>query len=141
MVNKTVAIFGTFDGIHDGHRYFIGEAKKMGDQLVVIIARDEIILKMKGKNPINNEVERINFLLKVEDVDLVLLGDALNGTYNVLKEINPDVVCLGYDQMELYKDLENSIKKGVLKNIKLIYIDSHKGDTHHSSILNNPVKI
>ena len=43
MINKTIAIFGVFDGIHDGHLFFIREAKKQGNRLVAIVARDEVV--------------------------------------------------------------------------------------------------
>ena len=62
MPNKKVVIFGVFDGIHEGHLAFIKEAKKQGNNLVAIVARDEMVQKLKGKIPKYNEVERINSL-------------------------------------------------------------------------------
>lgn len=141
MTNKTVTIFGVFDGIHDGHKYFIREAKKLGSQLVVIVARDDVVTGMKGKSPVNNEVERINSLLTLDDIDLVLLGDAENGTYKILKEVNPDIICLGYDQKKLHENIETCIKKGNLPEIELVCINSHKPETLHSSLLNKKYKI
>jgi cytidyltransferase-like protein len=44
----TVMVFGTFDGIHDGHRYFLNEAKKFGDKLVVAVAKDTTVKTLKG---------------------------------------------------------------------------------------------
>jgi FAD synthetase len=136
MNNKTVLIFGVFDGIHDGHKYFIHEAKKHGDRLVAVVARDSLTKEFKGKAPANDEVTRINALLSVKDIDLVLLGDRNRSTYNVIKEVNPDIICLGYDQEELYKDIESFIEKGTLPNMQLLYIKAHKPDVLHSSILN-----
>ena len=106
MINKTVAIFGVFDGIHEGHSSLIKEAKKQGNHLVAIVARDEIVKKLKGKLPKYTEVERIKSLLEVGDIDLVLLGDPEIETYNTLKEVNPDVVYLGYDQNELKENIK-----------------------------------
>lgn len=137
MANRKVVIFGVFDGIHDGHRYFIKEAKKFGNQLVAIVARDSVVQYFKNKSPLNNEVSRIDSLLKLEDIDLVLLGDPKHSTYNVLKELNPDVICLGYDQKDLYKDIELSIKMGAINNTELIFIDSLDPNNLHSSIINN----
>ena len=70
MINKTVVIFGVFDGIHDGHSSFIKDAKKQGNHLVAIVARDSMVLELKGKSPKYNEVDRINNLLESQDVDL-----------------------------------------------------------------------
>lgn len=137
MNSKKILIFGVFDGVHDGHLSFIYEARKHGDHLVAIVARDSMVEKMKGKLPKYNEVERIKNLLETPEIDRVLLGDVEMSTYNILKEVNPDIVFLGYDQQFLYDDLEKKIKEGYLnKEIELILGTPHKPDTHHSSILN-----
>lgn len=136
MTNKTVAIFGVFDGVHDGHSSFISEAKKEGDRLVAIVARDSIVEKLKGKAPKHNEVDRINALLEVKDIDTVLLGDPDLGTYNILKEVKPDVVFLGYDQTDLSRDINLSIRKGNLPEMEIIHGTPHKPEIFHSSILN-----
>ena len=136
MTNKTVAIFGVFDGVHDGHLSFIKEAKKEGNHLVAIVARDNVVEELKDKLPLNNEVDRINKLLEIHDIDLVLLGDPKIGTYNILKEVNPNVVYLGYDQKELYENLNNAIKNGSLPKMKVVCGKPHQPETFHSSILN-----
>jgi FAD synthetase len=136
MINKTVAIFGVFDGIHEGHSFFIREAKKQGNHLVAIVARDEIVKKLKGKLPRFNEVERINSLLEIGDVDLVLLGDPELETYNTLREVKPDVVYVGYDQKALFENLNKVIKIGSLPRMEIIYGEPHKPELFHSSILN-----
>ncbi len=117
MKNKTVVIFGVFDGIHGGHLSFINEAKKQGNHLVAIVARDKVVEELKGKLPKHNEVDRINFVLKVPEVDLVLLGDGEIGAYNVLREVKPDVVFLGYDQISLENNLKKTIKDKNLPEI------------------------
>jgi FAD synthetase len=137
MTNITVAIFGVFDGLHDGHLSFIKEAKKEGNHLVAIVARDRIVEKLKGKLPLHNEADRINELLKIPDIDLALLGDVKIGTYHILKEINPNVVYLGYDQKELYEDINKAIKNGNLAKMKVVSGKPHKPEIFHSSLLNN----
>jgi len=136
MINKTVVIFGVFDGIHEGHLSFINDAKKQGNHLVAIVARDDMIKELKGKLPKYNEVERINELLKIEEIDLVLLGDAKISTYNILKEVKPGVVFLGYDQDSLHKNLNQTIKNGNLPEMEIICGDPYKPEIFHSSILN-----
>ncbi len=136
MINKTVAIFGVFDGIHEGHLSFIREAKKAGNHLVAIVARDNVVKELKNKVPKENEVERINNLLKVSDIDLVLLGDPELETYNTLKEVKPDVVYIGYDQIALYESLSKSIKNGNIPKMEIIKGEPYKPELFHSSILN-----
>ena len=136
MNSKKILIFGVFDGIHEGHMSFIREAKEQGDHLVAIVGRDSMIENLKGKLPKYNEVERIKALLEIPEIDLVLLGDRDIGTYNVLKEVKPDVVFLGYDQNALHDNLKDSIKSGLLGKIEIIYGKPHKPEIFHTSILN-----
>lgn len=133
---KTVLIFGVFDGIHDGHRDFIREAKKQGERLVAIVARDSVVETLKGKTPLHNEADRIKSLLEVPDIDLVFLGDPEEGTYNIVKEIKPNTIYLGYDQQALFDNITHAISDGVLPEIELVYGKAHKGETLHSSLLN-----
>lgn len=133
---KTVTIFGVFDGIHEGHLAFISEAKKEGDQLVAIVARDSVVEKLKNKKPINDEATRIAALLDVPDIDLVFLGDPEEGTYNILKEVKPQVIYLGYDQQNLSENIKEAIKKGILPEIEIKMGNSHKPEIFKSSILN-----
>ena len=42
-----VVATGVFDIIHSGHAHFLNAAKENGDELVVIIANDDTVRKMK----------------------------------------------------------------------------------------------
>jgi len=42
---KKVMVFGTFDGIHEGAFGSFLAAKKYGDYLVVVVARDKMLKK------------------------------------------------------------------------------------------------
>lgn len=136
MNSRTVTIFGVFDGIHDGHRAFIAEARAHGEKLVAIVARDFEVEKLKGKTPQLDEVTRIKNLLEVPDIDQVFLGDAEQGTYKTVQEIKPDTIFLGYDQQALFDSISEAIEKGILPDVELVYGKPHKGDTLHSSLLN-----
>jgi glycerol-3-phosphate cytidylyltransferase-like family protein len=71
---------------------------------------------------------------------LVLLGDPHIGTYNVLKEVKPDIIFLGYDQNNLMKDINKKIKNKELSGMEIIMGTSHRGDELHSSILKKSKK-
>ncbi|EQD52190.1 glycerol-3-phosphate cytidyltransferase, partial [mine drainage metagenome] len=38
---------GVFDLLHPGHLYFLTEARKLGDELVVVVARDQTARRLK----------------------------------------------------------------------------------------------
>ncbi len=43
----TVMTFGTFDMFHPGHEYYLSEARKLGDTLITIVARDVTVTRIK----------------------------------------------------------------------------------------------
>lgn len=95
---KKVMCFGTFDKLHPGHWYYLSESKKKGDYLIVVVARDENVLKIKNKLPRESENERLENIKNIDFVDEVVLGDLLD-RYAVIKKEKPDILCFGYDQV------------------------------------------
>ncbi|MBS3101431.1 adenylyltransferase/cytidyltransferase family protein, partial [Candidatus Woesearchaeota archaeon] len=71
---KKVMCAGTFDIIHPGHLFYLSEAKKYGDKLVVVVARDNTSEKFKGRKPAHNERERLEAVRTLEIVDEAVLG-------------------------------------------------------------------
>lgn len=67
-------VFGTFDGLHPGHYNFFKQAKKYGDYLIVVVARNIVIKKIKKHFPNKNEEERLTEVQKYKLVDKTLLG-------------------------------------------------------------------
>ncbi|TKJ17197.1 FAD synthase [Candidatus Woesearchaeota archaeon B3_Woes] len=108
---KKVMIFGTFDILHKGHLNFFEQAKKYGDYLILVVARDKTVKKIKGRLPMNNEKKRLETVRKY--ADKTVLG-CIKDRYNVIRKFKPDLICLGYDQEASLKDLkkfEISIKR------------------------------
>jgi len=131
---KRVLVFGTFDGFHNGHLNFFKQAKKYGDYLIVVVARDDTVKKIKGNFPFRNEVERAKDVQECKIVNEVKLGNNRSNPYKILKMIKPDVICLGYDQKVFTKNLPKEIKKLRLKT-KVFRMKSYKAKRFHSSII------
>jgi len=104
---KTVLVFGTFDNLHPGHRWFLKKAAIYGNRLVAVVSRDVFVQNMKGCPPVQNEATRITELESSGLVDIAILADKNIRTYGVIKKIRPDVICLGHDQLSLLNDLES----------------------------------
>ena len=128
---KLVMCAGTFDTLHPGHLYYLSEAKKFGDKLIVVVARDNTSQSFKGKKPLHNERERLEQVRSLKVVDEAVLGRHGN-IFNIIEEIKPDVICLGYDQKVQKQELEDDLKK---KNIKaeVIRIGSYMPNVYKSS--------
>ncbi len=86
---------GTFDLLHPGHILYLSEAKRMGDELYVIVARESMI-KHKPK-PIIPDEQRVEMVNSLKIVDKAILGND-SDIFNPIKEIKPDIIVLGYDQ-------------------------------------------
>ena len=112
---KVVLASGVFDLLHLGHVRFLEEAKRAGGEhakLVVIIARDSTIEKMKGRKPIMSEDQRCALVESLRVVDEAVLGYEGLDIGEVIEKIKPDVIALGYDQAEM----ENEVKTYVAKH-------------------------
>ncbi len=129
-----VVVFGIFDGIHAGHRDFLQQARAYGDELFAIVGRDESVVRLKSKTPTYPEKTRIELVAQEEWVSDVILGDEEPSSYRVLGELNPDVICLGYDQRALRADLEEWMRGRGLK-ISMHSLEPYHPDTFHSSFL------
>ena len=108
---KKVITFGSFDILHKGHEVYLKEAKGYGDYLIVVVARDENILKFKGCKPKHDEESRLRDVKKLDFVDEAFLGDNKD-ILKPIKELKPSVICLGYDQNTISEEaLKNELKK------------------------------
>ena len=127
-------VFGVFDLLHQGHLSFFDQASRHGN-LVAIVARDSTVLKFKKRKPHHSEKIRLKAVRKMPEVKKAMLGDKIRGTYGVLKKIKPDVICLGYDQNELGKDICARVKRGELPRMKIIRLKSHEPKKFKTSIV------
>ncbi len=99
-------VFGVFDGIHEGHRNFLKQAKQYGDYLLVVVAPDEAVQQFKNRLARFSLPERINFLSKEGIVDEIVEGDRVQYSWKVIKKHQPSIIALGYDQGAIRKELE-----------------------------------
>ncbi len=125
-------VFGTFDIIHPGHAYLLTEAKKLGDYLVVIIARDQTVKEVKGRGPQNDENSRLKNISDLNIADKVILGN-ISDKYQVIKEEKPDIIALGYDQ----RAFVDKLKTIVDKNTKIVRLKPFKENIYKSSKFRN----
>ena len=125
---KVVAT-GTFDILHPGHIRFLKEAKALGDELIVIVAREKNV-RHKPK-PIIPEEQRRRVVEAIKYVDKAILGDE-EDMFKPIMEIKPDVIVLGYDQHFNEKWLEEELKKRNL-NCKVIRIKAKEECEYCSS--------
>ncbi|MFP3950844.1 MAG: adenylyltransferase/cytidyltransferase family protein [Candidatus Bathyarchaeia archaeon] len=105
----TVLASGVFDLLHYGHIRYLEEAKRRSGEdarLIVVVARDETVMKRKGKRPVIPENQRRALVEALEVVDEALLGYPEMDMSSVLLRIKPDIVAVGYDEEGIKRQLE-----------------------------------
>ncbi|MFM2414348.1 MAG: hypothetical protein RI911_41 [Candidatus Parcubacteria bacterium] len=130
-----ILIFGTFDGIHEGHRDFFMQARKLAEDphLIVSIARDVNVTRIKGRPPHETEDMRLSALQKEPLVDEVTKG-TVDGDYIAhIIQLNPGIIALGYDQSNEYADnLGDKLRaRGV--HIKIVRCEPYHPEVYKSS--------
>lgn len=132
-----VLAFGTFDLLHLGHMYYLQHAKRLGDELIVIVARDANVKKSKGNFPVQNERTRVQLVGALKCVDKAVLGNEGN-IFEKVSEINPDVIAMGYDQKPAGSVVKKELAKRGLRP-EIVRLKPFRKSAHKSSILRKRV--
>ena len=132
-----VLTFGTFDGIHDGHRVMLREAKQLSlrasakqssqlensglpreyprsdrpNYLIVAVAPDSVVKEIKGTLPKYSTAQRVTTLKNEHLADEVVVGDDQMHSWKIVKKYKPNIIALGYDQQDLQSALAEHLEK------------------------------
>lgn len=125
---------GVFDVLHLGHVASLAEAGSFGDVLVVVVATDVTVENFKGRKPVFPEEDRRALVESLKPVDRAILGyeDIGTGYEQILSEVKPDIVALGYDQELLAKTVQEIIQKRGL-NCKIVRLSKYDREEYLSS--------
>jgi FAD synthetase len=115
---------GVFDIIHLGHLHYLEESKNLGDELVVIVATDNTVRKRKHE-PITPEAMRLELVQGLKPVDRAVLGKDGADMYDIVNEIEPDIITIGYDQPFDPEKLERDLmSRGIkAKVVRMPHLD------------------
>jgi len=131
---KKVMVFGTFDIFHEGHKDFFRQTREFGEYLIVVIARDKNVLKIKNRLPENNELVRQKKISESKLADVVVLGD-LDDKYKMIQEYKPDVICSGYDQKVSMEELKDKLTEFGFDKTQIVRLSSFHPEIYKSSKL------
>jgi FAD synthetase len=118
VTRKRVLAAGKFDILHLGHLAYLEQAKELaGDdgELVVVIALDKTIERERGAPPVFPQEQRRRLVEALEMVDRAVLGLDTSDHSEVVLQIRPDVIALGYDQVTDTDRLQEMIASKGLK--------------------------
>ena len=127
---KKVLVFGTFDCIHEGHLSFIRQSKRHGSFVVAVVARDSNVKRAKGRGPVQKEETRARNLRR--HVDRVYLGER-KISYSLIKKIDPDVICIGYDQRPSIEESKKILREIGMEGVSLKKMKAYRPSVYKSS--------
>ena len=116
---------GVFDILHLGHVHYLEEAKKLGDELVVVVATDETVRRRKHE-PITPEEMRLKMIQSLKAVDRAVLGKE-GDMYEIVREIQPDIIALGHDQAHDPEAIKKELAKRGL-NVEVVRLPQFDHD-------------
>lgn len=131
---KTIVMaFGTFDYFHAGHEDYLKQAKALGDELIVVVAKDDTVRKVKGKKAMYSERKRVRDVNNCSSVDKAVLGNS-DDKYKVVRKNRPNIIALGYDQFVFTYGLKQLfIQEGM--NTRIVRLKAFEPQTFKSSLI------
>ncbi len=117
---------GVFDLLHPGHLKFLSQAKALGDELVVVVARDSTAKRFKH-TPITSETSRVEMVGALKPVDKAILGHE-GDIFEILDELRPDVIALGFDQIHDEARILEECRRRGLASTRVVRLPKFEGD-------------
>jgi FAD synthetase len=114
---KRVMAAGVFDLLHLGHVHYLTEAKKHGDELVVVVATDVMVARRKHQ-PILPQEQRLAMVAALKPVDVAILGSPID-QYATVAAVQPDVIALGYDDYHQADQLRAELAKRGFERVEI----------------------
>jgi len=113
---------GTFEILHPGHIYYLKEAWKLG-RVITIVSRDSTVKKIKKREPIVNEDQRLQVVSSLYYVHKARLGYE-DDMLRVVEEERPNIILLGPDQPVDEDWLKRELEKRNLNNVEIVRLKS-----------------
>ena len=131
---KVVLAGGVYDVLHLGHLAALAEARTYGDVLVVVVVTDVTVETLKGRRPVFPEEDRRALVDSLKPVDAAILGyeDVGMGYEEVIDEVKPDIIALGYDQDSLARTITELVERKKLK-IEIVRLSKFDKEKYLSS--------
>lgn len=130
-----VLLFGTFDMIHEGHRNLFRQALGLAKEvnLIVSIARDKNVARIKGRAPRRSEQQRLALVRKQPEVTRAVLGGSRDHLPHIIR-LQPDIIALGYDQSAYVSGLRAELKTAGLKT-KVVRLKAFRPKKYQTRLL------
>ena len=127
MMTKVMAV-GIFDLLHAGHLHYVEQAKSLGEELVVVIAHDETVRRQKHE-PVTGQDLRRRMVEGLKPVDQAIIGNPPGvPIFEILKQIDPDLIALGYDQKHSIDAIRKGLDNHGFENVEVTRVEGLSDD-------------
>ncbi|WP_069806562.1 DUF357 domain-containing protein [Vulcanisaeta thermophila] len=120
-----VFVAGTFEILHPGHITYLRAAWELG-RVVAVVARDSTVRRIKGRDTIIPENQRLEVLSSIAYVHRARLGYE-DDMFRVVEEERPDIILLGPNQPFDEDKLRGELMRRELGNVQVLrfrdYVD------------------
>jgi len=123
---------GVFDILHLGHILYLRESRRLGDSLIVVVARDATAKRMKHR-PVVPEDKRLEMIKELRSVDKAILG-VEGDMYDTVRKIAPDIISLGFDQAHREKEIRDELEKRGI-DCRVVRLEKYASDMDSTSRL------
>lgn len=137
MPSKRVLVAGKFDILHLGHIAYLEQARELAGsegEIIVVIARDNTILRERGAPPVFPAEQRKKIVESLKMVDKVIIGYDTEDQSKIVVDIKPDILALGYDQRANIDRIQSECKKRGLTT-RIVRLEKKDADGLCSSTL------
>lgn len=117
MPRRVMAV-GVFDLIHLGHVRYLEEAKRLGDELVVVVATDASVKKRKHATITPQDMRRA-LVEALKPVDRAVVGHE-DDQYLTVEAVRPDIIALGYDDYHRVDEIRRELSRRGLGHIEVV---------------------
>ncbi|MEG3601133.1 MAG: adenylyltransferase/cytidyltransferase family protein [Candidatus Thermoplasmatota archaeon] len=125
---KRILAVGVFDLLHAGHLHYLEQAKSLGDHLTVVVAHDDTVRKRKHE-PVTNQDLRRRMVAGLKPVDVVVVGNPPDvPIFDILPEVQPDVIALGYDQEHAEENIRHALQERGHGAIEVVRVEGLSDD-------------
>jgi len=132
---KKVLAFGAFDPLHKGHLYFLQQAKNLGDHLTVVVTRDSAIRDIKSYESYQSESRRLTRVQGVPGVNQAILGSEHTHSYELLEQLDFDLLAIGYDQLPTDEEIYSVLKDKGKTKVKIARLSPFQPDKFKGAIV------
>ena len=120
---KRVLAVGVFDLLHAGHLHYLEQAKSLGDHLTVVVAHDDTVRQRKHE-PVTSQELRRRMVGGMKPVDVAVVGNPPSiSIYDILPEIKPDIIALGFDQEHAEESIRRSLDERGFTHIEVCRVE------------------